>query len=205
MALHAKPHTCLAVTRCHLHFWQNDREILRATAVTRGRNGYGSKSQHRKLTLEKKILPSLLPGHITPINTESTCWSDGKLVKKAELRVRLGIFHDSASNICRQFIYLKLWQWVRFRRTCGSSKLIIKRPSVSVSGESNRERTELLTVGTQTEYVAGRFHAFSAADWFATKRSQLRVPFSCIFVFLRLIGLQRNSRFEITSLSHQIN
>ena len=31
------------------------------TAVTRGWNGYWSKSQHRKLTLEKKILP-LLPG-----------------------------------------------------------------------------------------------------------------------------------------------
>ena len=26
---------CLAVT-CHLHFWQNDQDILRATAVTRG-------------------------------------------------------------------------------------------------------------------------------------------------------------------------
>ena len=26
---------CLAVT-CHLHFWQNDRDLLRATAVTRG-------------------------------------------------------------------------------------------------------------------------------------------------------------------------
>ena len=26
---------CLAVT-CHLHFWQNDRDLLRATAVTQG-------------------------------------------------------------------------------------------------------------------------------------------------------------------------
>ena len=39
MSLHAKPHkvyACLAVT-CHLHFWQNDRDLLRAsaTAVTR--------------------------------------------------------------------------------------------------------------------------------------------------------------------------
>ena len=48
---------CLAVT-CHLQFWQKDQEILRATAVTRGWNGYRNKSQHRKLTLEKKILPS---------------------------------------------------------------------------------------------------------------------------------------------------
>ena len=43
MSLHAKPHThmyaCLAVT-CHLHFWQNDRDLLRAAAVTRGWNGH---------------------------------------------------------------------------------------------------------------------------------------------------------------------
>ena len=32
---------------CHLHFWQNDRDLLRATAVTRGWNGYRNKSQHR--------------------------------------------------------------------------------------------------------------------------------------------------------------
>ena len=51
-----KAHACLAVT-CHLHFWQNDRDLLRATAVTRGWNGYRNKSQHRKLILEKKILP----------------------------------------------------------------------------------------------------------------------------------------------------
>ena len=43
---------CLAVT-CHLHFWQNDRDRLRATALTRGWNGYRNKSQHRKFTLEK--------------------------------------------------------------------------------------------------------------------------------------------------------
>ena len=56
-----KVYACLAVT-CHLHFWQNDRDLLRATAVTRGWNGYWNKSQYRKLTLEKKILPSLLQG-----------------------------------------------------------------------------------------------------------------------------------------------
>ena len=27
-------YACLTVT-CHLHFWQNDRDLLRATAVTR--------------------------------------------------------------------------------------------------------------------------------------------------------------------------
>ena len=56
-----KVYECLAVT-CHLHFWQNDRDLLRATAVTRGWNGYRNKSQHRKSTLKKKSLPPLLQG-----------------------------------------------------------------------------------------------------------------------------------------------
>ena len=56
-----KVYACLAVT-CHLHLWQNDRDLLRATVVTRGWNGYRNKSQHRKSTLGKKILPPLLQG-----------------------------------------------------------------------------------------------------------------------------------------------
>ena len=56
-----KVYACLAVT-CHLHFWQYDRDFLRATVVTRGWNGYRSKSQHRKSTLEKKILPPFQQG-----------------------------------------------------------------------------------------------------------------------------------------------
>ena len=32
-------HACLAVI-CHLHFWQNDWDLLRAAAVTPGWNGY---------------------------------------------------------------------------------------------------------------------------------------------------------------------
>ena len=49
-----KVYACLAVT-CHLHFWQNDQGLLRATAVTRGWNGYRNKSQHRKLTRRRKF------------------------------------------------------------------------------------------------------------------------------------------------------
>ena len=56
-----KVYACLAVT-CHLHFWQNDRDLLCATVVTRGWNGYRNKSQHRKSTLEKKIVPPLQQG-----------------------------------------------------------------------------------------------------------------------------------------------
>ena len=54
-----KVYARLPVT-CHLHFWQNDWDLLRATAVTRGWNGYQNKSQHRKSTLEKKIILLLL-------------------------------------------------------------------------------------------------------------------------------------------------
>ena len=53
-------HACLAVT-CPLLCWQNERDLLRAVSITRGWNGYRNKSQHRKLTLEKKIPPRLLP------------------------------------------------------------------------------------------------------------------------------------------------
>ena len=56
-----KVYACLAVT-CHLRFWQNDRGLLRATAVTGGWNRYRNKSQHRKSTLEKKILLPLQQG-----------------------------------------------------------------------------------------------------------------------------------------------
>ena len=67
-----KVYACLAVT-CHLHFWQNDRDFLRATVVTRGWNGYRNKSQHRKSTLEKKILPPFQQGFepARPFNHES--------------------------------------------------------------------------------------------------------------------------------------
>ena len=34
-------HAYLAVT-CRLHFWQNDQDLLHATAVTLGWNGYES-------------------------------------------------------------------------------------------------------------------------------------------------------------------
>ena len=41
-----KVYACLAVT-CHLRFWQNDRGLLRAAAVTRGWNGYRNKSAQK--------------------------------------------------------------------------------------------------------------------------------------------------------------
>ena len=49
-------HACLTVTCCQLHFWQNGPDLSCATAITRWWIEYWNKSQHRKLTLEKKIL-----------------------------------------------------------------------------------------------------------------------------------------------------
>ena len=70
MSLHAKPHTQGAcVFSCNLPPAQNDRGLLRATAVTRGWNGYRrNKSQHTTLTLEKKIFPLLLSARIRTCN-----------------------------------------------------------------------------------------------------------------------------------------
>ena len=70
-----KVYACLAVTG-HLHFWQDDRDLLRATAVTRGWNGYRNRSQHRKLTLEKKILLPL-PQGFEPTTFQSRVREDG--------------------------------------------------------------------------------------------------------------------------------
>ena len=56
-----KVYACLAVT-CHLHFRQNDRDLLRATAVTRGGTDTEIRVSTGKSTLEKKILLPLQQG-----------------------------------------------------------------------------------------------------------------------------------------------
>ena len=66
-----KVHACLAVTY-HLHFWQNDRYLLRATAETLEWNGYRSQSRHRRLTLEKKLLLPFLQG-LEPATGRGVC------------------------------------------------------------------------------------------------------------------------------------
>ena len=49
-------HACLAVT-CRLHFGQTDQDVLRATAVTRGWNGY-----RKKVDPGEENLPPHQPG-----------------------------------------------------------------------------------------------------------------------------------------------
>ena len=44
---------------CHLHFWQNDRDLLRATAVTRGSNEYRNKPESaQKVDLGEEHSPA---------------------------------------------------------------------------------------------------------------------------------------------------
>ena len=93
-------YVCLAVT-CHLPFWQNDRDLLRATAVTWGWNGYQNKSQHRKLTLEKKILPPLLQwfepatfqSRVRRSNLQMTEWTN-RLIDESRLDAQTGGMMD---------------------------------------------------------------------------------------------------------------
>ena len=67
-----KVHACLAVTS-HMHFWQNDWDLLPATVVIRGWNRYQNKSQRRKLTWEKKTFLPLLQG-FEPMTFQSRVW-----------------------------------------------------------------------------------------------------------------------------------
>ena len=54
---------CMRVAVTFLpQFWQNGRYLSRATAITRRWIRNRNNSQHRKLTLQKKFPPPLLPG-----------------------------------------------------------------------------------------------------------------------------------------------
>ena len=58
-----KVHVYSDVT-CHLRFWQNDRDLLRATAVIRRWNEYRNKSQFRKLTLLQGLEPATFQSRV---------------------------------------------------------------------------------------------------------------------------------------------
>ena len=92
-------YACLAVT-CHLHFWQNDRDFLRATAVTRGWNGYRNKSQHRKSTLKKKILPPFQQG-FEPATFQS----------RVRCSNHWAIPAPTMGKFFLLLLFLKLWLW----------------------------------------------------------------------------------------------
>ena len=96
-------HTCLAVT-CHLHFWQNDRDLLRATVVTWGWNGYQNKSQHRKLTPEKKIL---LLG-LEPATFWLRVWHSNHWAIPICLLLEKRCFHQKLAHALYSFIKINL-------------------------------------------------------------------------------------------------
>ena len=54
-------YVCLAVT-CHLHFWQTDRDLLHAIAVTQGWNEYQNKESAQKVDPGEENSPGLKPG-----------------------------------------------------------------------------------------------------------------------------------------------
>ena len=55
-------YACLGLT-CHLHFWQNDQGLLRATAVTReGGTNTEKESAHKVDSGEKKNSPTATAG-----------------------------------------------------------------------------------------------------------------------------------------------
>ena len=87
-----KVHACLAVT-CQLHFWQNDRDLLRATAVTRGWNGY------QKVYSIKLVNPGLLLQIVVATNRALAPISTGLQfqLQNVQLVVTNNYLHRSAS------------------------------------------------------------------------------------------------------------
>ena len=75
---------CLAVT-CHLHFWQNDRDLLRTTEVTWVQNGYWPRQMFVLIQLslslyihwqlvKKKKKKSKAEGTKVKLSVSSDCW-----------------------------------------------------------------------------------------------------------------------------------
>ena len=120
VSLHSKPHrvcVCLAVT-CHLHFWQNDQDLLCATAVTWGWNGYWNKSQHRKLTPEKKIFPPLLPG-LEPGTFRSWVWRSNHWAIPAVPSQKVCAHHWGISWLFLCTALFCVFYWMYLHLLCG--------------------------------------------------------------------------------------
>ena len=147
-------YACLAVT-CHLHFWQYDRDFLRATVVTRGWNGYRSKSQHRKSTLEKKILPPFQQG-FEPATFQSRVRRSNHWSIPAPWHVASLTLHFSAWSVrwnCRamrlsvtfRYNIPRFCNTVRVAWNGGGESLVVRAPDLWLKGlgfESLLERRE---------------------------------------------------------------
>ena len=151
-----KVYACLAVT-CHLHFWQNDRDFLRATVVTRGWNGYRNKSQHRKSTLEKKTLPPFQQG-FEPATFQSrvrcvcvcvcVLWSWGE---KEIIYLSLHCHHQNDSSIKmgsdENHFNVSVGSDGQSHRTVSTNHNLFEE-----KGEPKRYRTEVLPLTSLTPY-----------------------------------------------------
>ena len=79
-----KVYACLAVT-CHLHFWQNGRDLLRAAAVTRGWNGYRNTAD----------VPSAAQGYL---RTSHICTVIPHQVQSQVNKTQVNLAHSSTHN-----------------------------------------------------------------------------------------------------------
>ena len=93
----ANVHMYLQIT-CHLHFRQNDRELLGATAITRGWSGYRNRSQHRNWPWRNKFSRRSCRGsNPRPFDQElgtlpprrSTAWSCSRRYRLDEFSPRI--------------------------------------------------------------------------------------------------------------------
>ena len=102
-----------------MHFWQNNRGLLRATAVTRGLERTPNKSQHTNLTLEKIILPPLLPG-FELVTFRSRIWRSNQQAIQAQRTPqikseRLHYLKGSIKLFHNHFKYCHLIRWLSAR------------------------------------------------------------------------------------------
>ena len=162
-----KVYACLAVT-CHLHFWQNDRGPLRATVVTRGWNGYRNKIQHRKLTLEKKILPPLLQG-FEPVTFRS--------------RVRRSNHWAISVPI----------HTIRCHRNAWSAYRPVKMP---VQRGQNQQTGELITQYKYTSTITKTWVAYGNFHLFPRRRSEIPGTFYTPFYVTNTIRIIRAGSYE---------
>ena len=95
-----KVYACLAVT-CHLHLWQSDLNLLRATVVTRGWNGYRNKSQHSKSTMEKNLRSDriIILRMISDAPSVMILIVFYHCIKKMEVHFGLRLLHRAADDV----------------------------------------------------------------------------------------------------------
>ena len=83
-----KVHAYLAVT-CHLRFWQNDRDLLRATAVTRGWNGPRNNSQHSKQPIHSPVFTDAPPPRRSRVRPSRMQYGCSSSLRKVTIKTRL--------------------------------------------------------------------------------------------------------------------